>query len=758
TGRDTLSGGAGFDFFYLADGDAEAGESINGGADTDRIETASARLDLSGVTINELEAIQTVRGAGTAFIVDTAAHALLVNGGGGYDSLTVNDEALTAQQRNAIFAQGIETITDAAGTHGPNVAPSITSSGGGSFANLSLQENGNLIAQLTAADPDAGETLTWSISGGQDSAKFQINADNGVLSFLAAPDFENPTASGGGNVYGVTVRVSDGNGGFDEQNVFVEITDLNNFVGNGADNRIAGDNGADTMTGYGGNDTYIVDHAGDRVVEGVGGGIDVVQASVTFDLRGQEIENLTLTGFAQINGIGNHRANRLNGNSADNLLNGFGAADIMRGFNGSDIYYVDDADDQVIEGLTGDADRVVTSVSYTLAALSEVERLQTSNAALTTAISLGGNEYANAITGNAGVNTINGGGEADVMTGLDGSDNYYVNHAGDRVVEGLTGDADRVFASVSYRLATGSEVERLQTTDAALTTAIDLFGNEYANALTGNAGENLLNGGGAADTMTGLDGSDDYIVNDGSDRVVEAATGDVDRIFTSVSFRLGVGSEVERLQAANAALTTAIDLGGNEFANTITGNAGDNFINGGGAADRMTGLDGSDTYFVDDAADVVLEGLTGDIDRVFARVSYALAEDSEVERLQTTDAALTTAINLTGNEFANAITGNAGLNILDGGGGNDILTGLDGSDTYLVDRAGDIVMEGLTGDFDKIRTSTSYRLAVGSEIEALLTDRSTATTAINLTGNEYGNSIIGNSGINRLSGGGGNDV
>jgi Ca2+-binding RTX toxin-like protein len=172
----------------------------------------------------------------------------------------------------------------------------------------------------------------------------------------------------------------------------------------------------------------------------------------------------------------------------------------------------------------------------------------------------------------------------------------------------------------------------------------------------------------------------------------------------------------------------------------------------------MTGLDGSDTYYVDDAGDVVVEGLTGDIDRVFARVSYALAEGSEVERLQTTDAALTGAINLTGNELANAITGNAGLNLIDGGGGNDSLTGLDGSDTYLVDRPGDVVIEGLTGDFDKIRTSASYRLAVGSEVEGLMTDRSTATTAINLTGNEFGNSITGNSGINRLSGGGGNDL
>ncbi len=50
------------------------------------------------------------------------------------------------------------------------------------------------------------------------------------------------------------------------------------------------------MAGGLGNDTYIVDNAGDTVGESVGRGIDLVRSSVAFSLVGQDIENLTLTG------------------------------------------------------------------------------------------------------------------------------------------------------------------------------------------------------------------------------------------------------------------------------------------------------------------------------------------------------------------------------------------------------------------------------------------------------------------------------
>jgi serralysin len=69
-------------------------------------------------------------------------------------------------------------------------------------------------------------------------------------------------------------------------------------------------------------------------------------------------------------------------------------------------------------------------------------------------------------------------------------------------------------------------------------------------------------------------------------------------------------------------------------------------------------------------------------------VSYVLAAGVEVEKLRAYDPAATTAINLTGNEFANKVVGNAGNNVIDGGGGADNLTGGLGADTFTFHAAG----------------------------------------------------------------------
>ena len=108
-----------------------------------------------------------------------------------------------------------------------NDVPIITSNGGGPTGVVNAAENQTSVTTVTATDIDLPtDTLTYSITGGADAARFVIDAATGALRFTAAPDFENPTDAGGDNVYDVQVQVSDGNGGTDTQSLAITVTDL----------------------------------------------------------------------------------------------------------------------------------------------------------------------------------------------------------------------------------------------------------------------------------------------------------------------------------------------------------------------------------------------------------------------------------------------------------------------------------------------------------------------------------------------------
>jgi VCBS repeat-containing protein len=107
-----------------------------------------------------------------------------------------------------------------------NVAPVITSNGGGNSASISLPENTTLVADVDAADANTGQTIAYAISGGADAAKFQIDTATGELSFIAPPDFEARADVGRNNVYNVTVRASDG-ALHDDQALAITVTNIN---------------------------------------------------------------------------------------------------------------------------------------------------------------------------------------------------------------------------------------------------------------------------------------------------------------------------------------------------------------------------------------------------------------------------------------------------------------------------------------------------------------------------------------------------
>ena len=182
-----------------------------------------------------------------------------------------------------------------------------------------------------------------------------------------------------------------------------------------------------------------------------------------------------------------------------------------------------------------------------------------------------------------------------------------------------------------------------------------------------------------------------------------------------------------------------------------------NDILGGIGVDSLMGGKGNDTYFVDNAADTIIENTDEGTDRVFSIIDYTLTDNVEKLTLQGT-----TAIDGTGNELNNNITGNAADNVLTGDLGNDILNGGAGADTmigglgndsYNVDSAADTITENLNEGTDRVFSIIDYTL--GDNLENLTLQ---GTTAINGTGNELNNNITGNAADNLLTGNLGNDT
>jgi len=110
------------------------------------------------------------------------------------------------------------------------------------------------------------------------------------------------------------------------------------LVGGAGDDRLDGGSNYDQMDGGAGNDTYVVDHASDFIVERYGEGDDTVESSISFTLYNDQIENVTLTGSAAIDATGTWLANRIAGNDGANRLDGGFGIDTLTGGGGADLF------------------------------------------------------------------------------------------------------------------------------------------------------------------------------------------------------------------------------------------------------------------------------------------------------------------------------------------------------------------------------------------------------------------------------------
>jgi Ca2+-binding RTX toxin-like protein len=313
---------------------------------------------------------------------------------------------------------------------------------------------------------------------------------SGPLPKILTGTFENDVLTGG--------RGSD---------VLSGLSGNDQLIGREGNDLLDGGTGSDTMQGGLGNDTYLVDNTGDAVTENANEGIDTVQASITYTL-GANLENLTLTGSAAINGTGNALNNALVGNAANNrLIGGAGndridggvGSDTMLGGTGNDTYSVNQAGDVVTENFNEGMDTVESGVSYTLG--SNVENLTLSG---TAQISGTGNVLNNILTGNSGNNVLDGGAANDTVDGGAGNDSL-LGGSGDDILLGGSGDD---------ALAAGSGNDVLD-------------GGDGTDTLDGGAGDDTLRGGAGDDSLTGGSGGDQLLGGLGNDMLIGGSGNDL---------------------------------------------------------------------------------------------------------------------------------------------------------------------------------------------------------------------------------------
>ena len=170
------------------------------------------------------------------------------------------------------------------------------------------------------------------------------------------------------------------------------------LIGGAGDDMLDGGPGTDTLTGGAGDDAYVVDSAGDTVIESADAGTDTVTSKMSWVLQ-PNVENLVLAGTKKMNGTGNDGDNQITGNSGKNALAGGPGNDSLAGGSGNDTLNGGEAND-----------------------------------------TLSGDDGKDVLDGGPGNDALHGGDGVDTLSGGDGDDTLYSGAGADTVSGGVGHD------------------------------------------------------------------------------------------------------------------------------------------------------------------------------------------------------------------------------------------------------------------------------------------------------------------------------
>jgi Ca2+-binding RTX toxin-like protein len=754
---------------------------VFGTAGIDTLRVSANPVAPSNIEITNVGGKVQIRNVDTGVVITASAfEELQIDLGSASDSITIGSLAGTDIADNTIVidAGGGDDVIDAefAGKRivvdGGDGNDTLT--GGSSNDTLIGGDGNDILDGKGGADEmtgGAGDDIFFVDNAGDqvvESANAGTDTVNSTIGYTLAANVENLVlTAGAGSIDGTGNALA------------------NAITGNEGDNLLDGGGGVDTLTGGLGNDTYRVDETADVVVEAVGEGTDTVESTAASYTLSANVENLTLTGTADIDGTGNAAANVITGNAGNNTLDGGGGVDTLTGGLGNDTYRVDETADIVVEAVGEGTDTVEsTAASYTLSA--NVENLTLIGAG---DIDGTGNALANAITGNEGDNLLDGGAGDDVIDGGAGNDTVtYASVTG----AGVTVDLSNISGGSNAQGGGGSSAG-----NDTLSNIENVIGSAFADTITGDGNANVLSGLGGNDVIDG-DAGDDIVDGGTGDDIINGGTGNDTVTYANVTgggvtvdlSNISGGSNAQGgggSSAGNDTLSNVENVIGSAFSDTITGDGnanvlsglgGNDVIDGGAGNDVIDGGAGNDTVTY---ANVTGAGVTVDLSDISggSNAQGKAGSNAGNDTLSNIENIIGSAFfdTLTGNGSANVIDGGAGNDVLGGGGGADTLTGGSGNDAIdggadndMIDGgAGDDVIDGGAGN-----DTVTYAGVTGAGVTVDLSDISGGTNAQgdvdsdagddtlsnveNIIGSAFSDTIAGDGNANVLSGLGGNDV
>ncbi len=563
--------------------------------------------------------------------------------------------------------------------------------------------------------------------------------------------------------------------------------------GSGDDAIIAGD-GNDVVSGGQGND-WIDAGAGDDNVNGDEGNDIVLSGDGNDTVNGGQGNDI-LHG-----GLGN---DAINGGAGDDVIYGDGGNDSLDGGDGNDIIYAG-GDISSLNGNDGD-DRIIASSAAEVLnggtgidTISYVNSTAAVNVNLTTNVVSGGfaegdrivnfeniegsnhndeligNEKDNLISGNDGDDTIIAGSGNDKITGgtgsdyLDGGDGIdtisYVDSTAGVNINIETNTASGGFANgdriANFEILGGSNFND------------NLTGNQADNFIAGGAGDDIINGGDGNDVINGDDGND--VVNGGNGNdVINGGLGfDMISYATSISLvRINLLIGVFLGGFAEGDVVSNVEaIEGSNYADDLTGNAGDNAIYGGAGNDVIHGADGNDTINGNAGQDYIY-GENGD-DRIIVSSGNDYMDGGlGVDTIAFIESTVAVTVNMEtniandilgnnytlsnfegieGSNYNDNLTGNLGNNIILGAAGDDRINGGAGADTLDGGAGNDTVS--YVNSTAGVKVNIETNVASGGFAEG---DR--ISNFEHIEGSNYNDELTGNSADNYIVGGSGNDI